>query len=52
MPKMSFQTLYGHYEYIVMPFGVTNAPAIFMDYMNWIFLPFVDKFVVAFTDGI
>lgn len=52
MPKMTFQTLYGHYEYIVMPFGVTNAPAIFMDYMNWIFLPFVDKFVVAFTDGI
>ncbi|MCI76813.1 RNA-directed DNA polymerase (Reverse transcriptase), partial [Trifolium medium] len=32
VPKTAFRTRYGHYEYTVMPFGVTNAPAIFMDY--------------------
>ena len=43
---------YGHYEYVVMPFGVTNAPTVFMDYMNRIFRPFLDKFVVVFIDDI
>ncbi|XP_052724130.1 uncharacterized protein LOC128193964 [Vigna angularis] len=41
--KTSFRSRYGHYEYVVMPFGVTNTPAIFMDYMNRIFRPFLDK---------
>jgi hypothetical protein len=34
MQKMTFRTCYGHYEYKVMPFGVTNAPGVFMEYMN------------------
>jgi hypothetical protein len=41
--KTAFRTRYGHYEYLVMPFGVTNAPTIFMDYMNKIFHQFLDK---------
>ena len=52
IPKMTFQTQRGHYEYEVMPFGVTNDPDIFMDYMNRIFCPFLDKFVVVFIDDI
>ncbi|KAA3481075.1 Transposon Ty3-I Gag-Pol polyprotein [Gossypium australe] len=45
-------TRYGHYEFLVMYFGLTNAPAIFMDLMNRIFRPHLDRFVVVFFDNI
>ena len=50
--KTAFRTRYGHYEYSVMPFGVTNAPGVFMEYMNRIFDEYLDRFVVGFIDDI
>jgi hypothetical protein len=41
---------YGHYEFVVMPLGVTNAPATFMDLMHRVFQPYLDQFVVIFID--
>jgi len=52
MQKTTFRTRYGHYEYKVMPFGVTNAPAVFMEYMNKNFHAYLDNFVVVFIDDI
>jgi hypothetical protein len=50
--KTTFQTKYRHYEFIVMPFGLSNAPTIFMCLMNGVFREYLDKFVILFLDDI
>jgi hypothetical protein len=52
VPKMTFTTRYGLYKYLVMSFGLTNAPAHFMYLMNSVCMPELDKFVVVFIDDI
>ena len=50
--KTFFRTRYGHYEFIVVPFGLTNAPTTFMCLMNSVFSRYLDKFFLVFLDGI
>jgi hypothetical protein len=52
IPKTAFSTRYGLYEFLVMSFGLTNAPAYFMYLMNSVFMTELDKFVVVFIDDI
>jgi hypothetical protein len=52
IPKTTFPMRYGLYEYLVMSFGLTNAPAHFMYLMNSVFMSELDKFVLVFIDDI
>jgi hypothetical protein len=52
VPKIAFSTRYELYEYLIMSFGLTNAPAHFIYLMNFVFMPELDKFVIVFIDDI
>ena len=52
IPKTAFRTRYGHYEFLVMSFGLTYALAAFMDVMHGVFRPYLDSFVIFFIDDI
>ena len=52
VPKTAFGTRYRHYKFLVLPFGLTNDLALFMDLINRVFQPYLDKFVVVFINDI
>jgi hypothetical protein len=52
IPKTTFSTPYGLYEFMVISFGLTNAPSYFMNLMNKVFMEYLDRFVVVFIDDI
>ena len=52
IPKTAFRTRFGHYEFVAVPFGLTNAPTVFMSLMNSVFWNYLDHFVHVFLDDI
>jgi hypothetical protein len=52
IPKTTFRTWFGHYKFVLVPFGLTNAPAVFMSLMNGVFREYLDYFVQVFLDDI
>ena len=50
--KTVFRTCYGYYEFVVMPFGLANAPAVFIDLMNRVLREYLDRFIIIFIDDI
>ena len=52
VPKTTFKTHYGHYEFLTMLFRLTNAPVVFMDLVNKVFHPYLDQFVIVFINDI
>ena len=52
VPKMAFKTIYKHYEFVMMSFGLTNTLSPFIDLMNWVFWDYLNSFVNVFIDDI
>jgi hypothetical protein len=52
IPETTFRTRFEHYEFVVVPFGLTNAPTVFMSLMNDVFQKYLDRFVQVFLDDI
>ena len=52
VPKIAFNLRYGHFEFTVIPFELTNALAAFMDLMHWVFKSYLDQFMEVFIDDI
>ncbi|PKI50001.1 hypothetical protein CRG98_029622 [Punica granatum] len=52
VPRITFRTRYGHYEFLVMPLELTNAPTTFTDLMNCLLRPYFDQFVIVFIDDV